>query len=113
MAVLIGMDDSASKWIGRCRCYFRGRLDLAGPGSYISRMSRVSVPAAKLATFSDWLAEAKSILRAQYNVRPTALRPKEWTQLYVRGLPPEEAAQRAAVEAWNALTPNERRMRRV
>jgi len=76
-------------------------------------MSRVSVPAAKLAAFGDWLAEAHSILRSQYNARPTALRPKQWTQLYVRGMSPEEAAHRASVEAWNALTPNERRLRRV
>ena len=63
-------------------------------------------------TFGEWLAEAHNILRTKHNAEPSAIRPWEWTRLYVRGLSPEEAAQHASVEASNALTPNERRLRR-
>jgi hypothetical protein len=67
------------------------RLDSFGARTYLSGMSRVSVSAAKPATFRDWLAQAHSILRTEYKSRPSALRPKEWTRLYVRGVTAEEA----------------------
>jgi hypothetical protein len=81
-------------------------------------MSRVSSSAAKSATrksatyltFSDWLALAERALANEHTTRPNVVRPGAWTKMYVRGMTPEEAAQRAATEARNKLPPSARNL---
>ena len=63
-----------------------------------------------IATYKDWFADATAILQDKHGIRATAVRQRTWTNWYIRGISPEEAAKHAAAEAWNGLTPNERRM---
>jgi len=58
---------------------------------------------ATYSTFSEWLERAQLALENQHNTRRNVIRPGAWTKLYVRGMSPDEAAQRAATEASNKL----------
>ena len=76
-------------------------------------MSRVRSPAPAPVVYSDWLAQAQALFQAQHHGRPYAIRPREWTRWYVRGLSPEEAAEEARTLAWNALPAAERLRRHI
>jgi hypothetical protein len=71
-------------------------------------MFRVPHTAPKLLTYSEWLVEAMAILESKHNTRASTIRPRTWVNWYVRGWSPEEAAQRAATAAFNALPADER-----
>jgi hypothetical protein len=72
-------------------------------------MSRVSaVPP----TYPEWFGAAVAILQEKHDAKPSAVRPRTWVNWYVQGMSPEEAAQRAATEAYNALPAGKRLLRR-
>jgi hypothetical protein len=60
-------------------------------------------------TKQAWRREAEAELeRLCPGVRATSIPERIWTNLYVRGLSPSEAARAADVHAWNKLTPFDR-----
>jgi hypothetical protein len=60
-------------------------------------------------TKQAWRREAEAELERLYpSVRATSIPERIWTNLYVRGLSPGEAARAADVHAWNKLTPFDR-----
>jgi hypothetical protein len=53
-----------------------------------------------------WRAAAEAELERLYpGVRAASIPERIWTNLYVRGLSPHEAAKAADVHAWNKLSP--------
>jgi hypothetical protein len=57
-------------------------------------------------TRQAWRAAAEVELERLYpGVRASSIPERVWTNLYVRGLSPHEAAKAADVHAWNKLTP--------
>ena len=57
-------------------------------------------------TRQAWRAAAEAELERLYpGVRAKSIPERIWTNLYVRGLSPHEAAKAADVHAWNKLTP--------
>jgi hypothetical protein len=56
-----------------------------------------------------WRAEAEQALERLYpGVKAASIPERVWTNLYVRGLSPNEAARAADVHVWNKLTPVDR-----
>jgi hypothetical protein len=61
-------------------------------------MSRVS---AFPPTYPEWFAAAVAILQEKHDAKPSAVRPRTWVNWYVRGMSPDEAAQRALLDTNN------------
>ena len=49
-------------------------------------------------SYKAWKGEALKVLQRDHNLPPTAISEREWTQLYVHGFTPDQAADRAVRE---------------
>jgi hypothetical protein len=64
--------------------------------------------AAEQADFKAWLADAVAELQRTHNINPSTIPMRLWRHLYIQGRSPQEAADKAAVSAWNTLSPADR-----
>jgi hypothetical protein len=81
-----------------------GRLPCGGRGfansDAMSRRHRNPTVEAQ-PSYEAWKAVAAEELKRLHGIEATAIAEREWTKLYVRGLAPEEAAERAERESRN------------
>jgi hypothetical protein len=64
--------------------------------------------AAEQADFKAWLAEAVAALQREHNVNPATIPVRVWRHLYIQGRSPREAAEQAAVSAYNTRSAADR-----
>jgi hypothetical protein len=57
--------------------------------------------AAEQADFKTWLADAVAELQRKHNVNPAIIPVRVWRRMYIQGRSPQEAADQAAVRAYN------------
>jgi hypothetical protein len=72
----------------------------------MARKVRASRPsrAAEQDDYKTWLADAVAELQRQQNVNPSTIPMRVWRHLYIQGRSPHDAAQQAAVSAYNTLS---------
>jgi hypothetical protein len=58
--------------------------------------------AAEQADFKSWLADAVAELQRKHNVNPSIIPIRVWRHLYIQSRTPHDAADKAAVSAYNA-----------
>jgi len=57
--------------------------------------------ATEAADFKAWLADAVAALQRDHNMNPAIIPQRTWRNLYIQGKTPQQAADRAAVSAYN------------
>jgi hypothetical protein len=68
--------------------------------------------AAEQADFKAWLADAVAALQRDHNMNPAIIPQRTWRNLYIQGKTPQQAADRAAVSAYNRRSAADRLKRR-
>jgi hypothetical protein len=68
--------------------------------------------AAEQADFKAWLADAVAALQREHNVNPGTIPISVWRHLYIQGRSPQQAADRAAVSAYNTRSAADRLRKR-
>jgi hypothetical protein len=58
--------------------------------------------------FKTWLADAVAELQRKHNVNPSIIPVRVWQQLFIQGRSPQEAADQAAVSAYNTQSAADR-----
>jgi hypothetical protein len=64
------------------------------------------------ADFKAWLADAVAALQRDHNMNPAIIPQRTWRNLYIQGKTPQQAADRAAVSAYNRRSAADRLKRR-
>jgi hypothetical protein len=67
--------------------------------------------AAEQADFKTWLADAVANLQREHNINPSIIPIRVWRHLYIQGRTPHDAADRAAVSAYNKQSADRLRKR--
>jgi hypothetical protein len=73
-----------------------------------SKRSRTGRPAAPTTSYAEWKDRAEVQLERRHGVKATATPARVWTRLYTQGRSPKEAAEQAAVSAYNTRPAFER-----
>jgi hypothetical protein len=68
--------------------------------------------AAEQADFTAWLADAVAALQRDHNMNPAITPQRTWRNMYIQGKTPQQAADRAAVSAYNRRSATDRLKRR-
>jgi hypothetical protein len=83
----------------------------------MARKTKASRPsgadrAAERADYAAWKAEAVADLANRHDVRPGIIPERLWRRLYIQGMTPHDAADQAAVSAYNKRPASDRLRRR-
>lgn len=65
-------------------------------------------PAPAEADYKEWLKLAAAELERRHDVKAGTIPTRVWTRLFIRGLSPQEAAEQAAVSAFNTRSAADR-----
>jgi hypothetical protein len=76
-----------------------------------SKRSRTGLPTPPTTSFFEWKDRAEVQLERRHGVKATTIPTRVWTRLYTQGRSPQEAAEEAAVSAYNTRPAFEREMR--
>jgi hypothetical protein len=77
-----------------------------------SKRSRTGRPAAPTTSYAEWKDRAEVQLERRHGVKATTIPARVWTRLYTQGRSPKEAAEQAAVSAYNAQSAADRLRKR-
>jgi hypothetical protein len=66
-----------------------------------SKRSRTGRPAPPTTNYAEWKDRAEVQLERGHGVKASTIPTRVWTRLYVQGASPQEAAEQAAVSAYN------------
>jgi hypothetical protein len=73
-----------------------------------SKRSRTGRPTPPTTSFFEWKDRAEVQLERRHGVKATTIPAHVWTRLYTQGRSPQEAAEEAAVSAYNTRPAFER-----
>jgi hypothetical protein len=73
-----------------------------------SKRSRTERPAPPTTSYAEWKDRAEVQLERRHGVKATTIPTRVWTQLYIQGASPQEAAEQAAVSAYNTQSTADR-----
>jgi hypothetical protein len=77
-----------------------------------SKRSRTGRPATPTPSYAEWEDRAEVQLERRHGVKATTIPARVWTRLYTQGRSPKEAAEQAAVSAYNAQSAADRLCKR-
>ena|SRR5215831_11664517 len=60
-----------------------------------------------LPDYAPWMAQAGAELQRRHDIKAATIPPRVWTRLFIKGLSPEQAAEQAAVSAYNTRSPGD------
>jgi hypothetical protein len=76
--------------------------------STMTKKSRSTVKNDSAGTFADWRARVATALERTHGISAGTIPAPVWKHAYVQGLTPEDAAEQAAVSAYNVRPASDR-----